>query len=339
MNLRPERLAGALKKSLAPVYLIAGAEPLIVEECRDAVFAAAQRQGFDERSIFHVDARFDWSTLEGQSMEQSLFATRRIVDVRLPTGKPGKEGGACFSRWAADPDPDRLLVVSCGAWDGASRKAKWASNLASAGVLVEIWPIRPEQLPDWVAGRMRAAGLSPEPEAVTLLAEHVEGNLLAARQEIEKLSLLHPSGAVSAEQVRASVANNARFDAFRLGECLLGGRGAESLRVANGLCRTGVAIQAVMGALYYQLGQLDGVREAVRRGAPEAQAMNAQRVIRMQQPVMRQALRRVDGERLGRAFRAMSLIDRQSKGQAAGDPWLTLDRMIVELTAPALRRA
>ncbi len=340
MNLHPDRLAAAVKKTLAPVYLIAGAEPLIVEECRDAVLAAAQGQGFDQRDVFHVDARFDWGQLDALSIEQSLFASRKIIDIRLPTGKPGREGGAWFTGWAAQPDPDRLLVVSCAAWDASSRKAKWSASLAAAGALVEIWPVRPEQLPQWVGARLRSRGLVADDEAVGLLSDHVEGNLLAARQEIEKLALLYPDGSVTVDRVRDAVSNNARFDAFRLGECLFGGRTAEALRVAAGLNRTGVAIQAVVGALNYQLTQFQAVRADVAGGLSEAQAFGRHRVFRNQQPLMRQALRGIDAVRLGRALRSLSLIDRQSKGQAGGDAWQTLDSTIADLgRAPSRRTA
>ncbi|MEJ8568452.1 DNA polymerase III subunit delta [Elongatibacter sediminis] len=334
MNLRPDRLKAALEKGLAPVYLIAGSEPLIVEECRDAVLAAGQRQGFTERTVHHVDARFDWDTLESEAMEQSLFASRKIVDVRLPTGKPGKEGGKQFVQWAERPDPDRLLLISSGAWDGATRKTKWASTLAAAGVLVEIWPVRPHQMPEWVEKRMRSQGLSPDREAVTLLAEHVEGNLLAARQEVEKLALLHPGGEIRAEQVRDAVSNNARFDAFRLIDCLLAGRASEALRVADGLRRTGVPIQMVAGALYYQFAMLAGVGEALGEGENEARAFGRFRVFKMQQPLVRKALQRLGPTRLGRAFSALSRVDLQSKGQAGGDSWNTLDHLIVDFCAP-----
>lgn len=331
MNLRPDRLEAALEKSLAPVYLIAGGEPLIVEECRDAVLAAAHRREFRDRDVIHVDARFDWGVLDGLAVEQSLFASRKVFDLRLPTGKPGTDGSKWFCKWAERPDPDRLLIVSCGAWDASTRKTKWAAELARVGALIEVWPVRPNELPKWITGRMRARGLVPEAEAVALLAEHVEGNLLAARQEVEKLALLHPEGAITVEQVRDAVGNNARFDAFRLGECLLAGREAEALRVADGLRRTDIAIQAITGALYYQLAQLDGVRSSMAQGDNEARAFAKHRVFRMHQPLVRQALGRLDGRRLGAAFRSLSRIDRQGKGQEPGDPWQTLNGMILDL--------
>jgi len=256
-----------------------------------------------------------------------------MIDVRLPTGKPGVEGGRFFTSWAGRPNDERLLIVSCDEWDSASRKSRWAAELAAAGVLVEVWPVKAQNLPAWVERRMRAAGLKPQPEAVRLLADLVEGNLLAAQQEIDKLALLHPGGKVTVDAIRRSVGNNARFDAFRLGESLLAGQASECLKVAFSLRRTGVAIQAVTAALYYQLGQLDAVRCAVSSGESEARALGRQRVFKMAQPHFREALRRLSQRQIGDSFRALALADRQSKGQAAGDPWQTLDQMLLALCA------
>lgn len=331
MNIRLDQLSSALAKKLEPLYLLAGAEPLLVQESRDLIIQAAREQGFLERQIFQVDKKFDWQGLGMAGMEQSLFASRKIIDLRVPTGKPGIEGGKYFVEYAERPDPDVLLVISCGAWDGATRKTKWASELAKAGGLVEIWPVKPGELPGWIARRMKVAGLKADNEAVRLLAEFVEGNLLAAQQEIDKISLLNSGESVTVDSIREAVSSSARFDAFRLGECLLQGRAADCLRVAAGLQRTGAAIQAVMGALIYQLNQLEGVRSAIASGDSENSAFARNRVFGPNQALFRQAVRRIPAKTLNASFNSMKLIDQQSKGQASGDPWLTLDRMLAEL--------
>lgn len=333
MNIKPERLAQVLEKSLAPVYLVAGAEPLLVQESRDLILHVAKRHGFLERSVHQTGSAFDWEIMQNAAAEQSLFSSRNVLDVRLPTGKPGKDGGKFFTQWARSPDPDRLLIVSCAEWDSASRKSRWAAELDGAGVLVEIWPIKARELPAWIDRRMRAAGLRPEREAVRLLADLVEGNLLAARQEIEKLALLDPGSTVTADVIRRSVANSSRFDAFRLSECLLGGQAGDCLKVASGLRRTGVAIQAITGALYYQISQLDAIRAAVHAGEDQARAFSRLQVFKMAQPLFRQALSRLSDRQIGDSFRALALLDRQSKGRAAGDPWQTLDQMLLALCA------
>jgi DNA polymerase-3 subunit delta len=335
MALRPEQLPAALERALSPVYLLAGSEPLLVQECRDAVIRAAQAQGFTERNVFEAGARFDWGRLDETSAAPSLFATRRILDVRLPTGKPGQEGAKVLTGLAQAPDPDILLLVSCGEWSAAMRKLKWTRELASAGTLVEIWPVRAQELPGWIRNRMAAAGLEADREAVGLLAELVEGNLLAAQQEIEKLLLAGAGPRITAAEVTAVVADSARFDSFRMVECALAGQGAESLRAASVLQRTGVAIQLVYSALYRELSVADTLRAAVRAGRPEADVFRAHRVWSARQGPLRQAARRLSGEDFGDVFRALSRIDRQSKGRASGDAWQTLDRLLWFLCDPA----
>ena len=205
MAIKPEQLPGSLQRSLASVYLIAGTEPLLVQECRDQVIRAAHAQGFTERSVHDIGRNFDWTQLQQESAAPSLFASRKILDVRLPTGRPGTDGARALVELAQAADPDVLLLVSAGDWSMAMRKLKWATELARAGVLVEIWPVKPAQLPDWIRRRMKGAGLDPEPAAVALLAERVEGNLLAAQQEIDKLLLLNHAARVTEDDVARAV--------------------------------------------------------------------------------------------------------------------------------------
>ena len=328
MSLRPEQLPGRLQQSLDPVYLIGGKEPLIVQECRDAVIRAAQAQGYTERNVFEVGGRFDWSALEEDAQALSLFSSRKILDIRLPTGKPGNEGSDALVRRVQAGDPDVLLLVSTGDWSQAIARTKWAKTLAAAGALVEVWPIKPQQLPGWIGQRMKQAGLQPERDAVASLTRLVEGNLLAAQQEIDKLALLRPGARVTADDVLRSAANSARFDVFRLVECAFDGRLEESLRVAGGLQRTGVAIQVVTAVLYNELSVAEAVRCASRAGESESAAFARLRVWATRQGPIRRLLGRLDGRGLGECFRALGLIDRQSKGRAGGEPWQTLDRLL-----------
>lgn len=338
MPIKPEQLPAQLARSLAPVYLIAGNEPLLVQECRDQVIHAAQAVGFAERTVHEATGRFDWDQLAADSGAPSLFSSRKILDVRLPTGKPGNDGSDALVKLAAAADPDVLLLVSAGDWNMAMRKLKWVTVLAEKGVLVEIWPVKPGQLPDWIRQRMSRAGLNPEPTAVALLAELVEGNLLAAQQEIDKLLLLDHGARVTAADVERAVANNARFDAFRLVECVLQGQLDECLRVAAGLQRTGVAIQLVAGAIYRELSLADSARSAIGAGESEAAVFGRLRIWPARQAPVRRALRRLSARQFGDSFRALGLIDRQSKGRAEGDAWQTLDRLLWFLCEPATAR-
>lgn len=334
MAIKPEQLPALLQRSLASVYLVAGTEHLLVQECRDQVIQAAHAHGFTERGVHEVGRKFDWEQLVEESAAPSLFASRKIVDLRLPTGKPGADGSRVLVKLAQSKDPDVLLLVSSGDWSMAIRKLKWATELAKAGVLVEIWPIKPPQLPDWIEKRMQRAGLQPEPAAVALLAELAEGNLLAAQQEIDKLLLLNQARRVTVDDVARSAASSARFDAFRLVECALQGALDECLRVAAGLQRTGVPIQAVTGAMYRELTVADTARAAIAAGESETAAFSRLRVWQARQGPMRKALRRLSAFQFGEVFRTLGLIDRQSKGRAPGDAWQALDRLLWFLCDP-----
>ncbi|MFT5141046.1 MAG: DNA polymerase-3 subunit delta, partial [Rhodothermales bacterium] len=174
MPLRIDQLSSALQRGLAPVYLFGGAEPLLVSECRDQVLDIAKQQGFLERELYQVTGKFDWTSIDQTGSSGSLFASKKIIDLRLPGGKPGRVGAKVLSEWAAQPDPDVLLIVSCEQWDKSSRSSKWATSLEKAGTRVDIWPVSPQELPGWINNRMRAVGLEPEREAVLVLAERLE---------------------------------------------------------------------------------------------------------------------------------------------------------------------
>ena len=333
MPVRPDQLPASLQRGLSALYLFGGAEPLLLQECRDQVWAAAKEQGYLEREILHVDRSFDWMSLEHAAATPSLFASRKIVDLRLPTGKPGREGARVLTQWAADPDPDLLLVVSCDQWDKSSRSSKWAAALEKAGTRIDIWPVSPAELPGWITRRRHSCGLQPESGAVLLLAERLEGNLLAAQQEIEKLLLSKGRGEVSEDDVLQAVADSSRFDAFLLVERVLAGNLADSLRVASGLHRTGVPLQLITGALYRDLRILEALKLALDSGENETSAFRKLNIWRSRQPPMRQAARRLDMTRLLDAFGRMSLIDRQGKGRAQGNPWHGLDQLVCALCA------
>ena len=315
------------------MYLLGGEEQLLLEECRDQVIAAARAEGFAERELIEANARFDWEELDVMATAPSLFSPRRIIDLRLPTGKPGVEGAKCLNAWVERADPDLLLIVSCEHWDASSRKAKWATNLDRAGTRVDIWKLKPAELPRWIQQRMHAAGLEPDREAVLALADRLEGNLLAARQEIEKLALLKGAGPVSVEDVLRSVADSARFDAFLLLERILAGNLPESLRVAGGLQRSGVAIQLVTGALVCELRSLEAYIMVTRSGEPEAAVFRRLAIWQQRQGGGACRRRRVSRATLAGPSAGSAKLDRQSKGRADGDPWHELNRLAIALCA------
>ena len=217
MELRPEQLASqGADVALAPVYLIAGPETLRVLEAADAIRARARSAGIGEREVFDADGRdFDWNQLDASFNAPSLFSARRLVEVRLPSGKPGKDGAEVISQFCANPAPDVVLMITANEWSKA-HQGKWAEAVNRIGVLSVAWAIKPHELPDWIERRLRGKGLRADPAAVQRLAERVEGNLLAAAQEIDKLALLADGQPLDVERMESLVADAARYDVFRL---------------------------------------------------------------------------------------------------------------------------
>jgi DNA polymerase-3 subunit delta len=332
MALRVDQLAGSLKRGLAPVYLIGGDEPLLLLECCDQIRETARAQGFVEREILQVERGFDWSALR-QAATPGLFATRKIIDLRLRTGKPGREGGKALSEWAESPDPDMLLMVSCEQWDKSSRSSKWASKLEKAGQRIDIWPVKAKDLPHWLEQRMMQHGMHPEPEALRILADRLEGNLLAARQEIDRLALFRGAGTVTVDDVMRVVADSSRFDAFALAEHMLTGNLHDGLRVAAGLKRMDTPLPMLLGALLRELKTVEAYWLAVRGGENESMVFRRLNVWQNRQHTIRTAARRLGTLKLFSAFKMLSLIDRQSKGRAKGDPWQSIDALLLQLAA------
>jgi len=332
MPIKPEQLNDSLQRGLAPVYLIGGEEPLLLQECCDQIREAAKAQGYVERELLQADRSFDWSELE-QAAAPSLFATQKIIDLRLRTGKPGQKGAKVLTQWAEAPDPNMVLLVSCEQWDMSSRKSKWAGRLDKAGVRVDIWPINARDLPRWLEQRMLQHGMQPEPEVLRLLADRLEGNLLAAKQEIDRLALIRGAGTVTVDDVLKVVADSSRFDAFTLAEHMLSGNLRDGLRVAAGLRRMNTPLPMLLGALLKEIKITEAFRLAIRSGEQEALVFRRLNIWYSRQNTVRAAARRLNTRKLFAAFKTLSLIDRQSKGRAAGDPWQSIDALLVQLSA------
>jgi DNA polymerase-3 subunit delta len=332
MQVKAEQLGASLQRGLAPVYLIGGEEPLLLEECCGQVREAAKAQGFVERELLQVESGFDWSELQ-QAAAPSLFATQKIIDLRLRTGKPGREGARVLTEWADAPDPNMLLLVSCEQWDASSRKSKWATRLEKAGLRVDIWPIKAAELPRWLEQRMQQHGMQPEPEVLSILADRLEGNLLAARQEIDRLALLKGAGPVTADDVMRVVADSSRFDAFTLAEHMLNGNLHEGLRVAAGLKRMDTPLPMLLGALLRELKVTEAFRLAMRASEQEAVVFRRLNIWYNRQNTVRAAARRLNTRKLFEAFKLLALIDRQSKGRATGNPWQSVDTLLMQLSA------
>ena len=238
MKIPANRLDNHLREALLPSYLVCGDEPLLVQESLDAIRGAAKQRGFESRELFVQEQGFDWQALAAAANEMSLFARRRIIELRLPTGKPGRSGAAAIENLAANADDDTLIVVQAPKLDRGTANSTWAKRLQEDGAMVEVWPVAARELPAWVQRRMQAAGLTPDREAVSMIAQRVEGNLLAAQQEIEKLRLLCGEGPISGDDVRSAVSDSSRFDVYQLVDAAIAGKMRRALRILHGCpCR------------------------------------------------------------------------------------------------------
>ncbi len=334
MKLRPEQLPTQLKKGLAPLYLISGEEPLLLQEAAEAILQVARSQGFSERSIHTVDNSFHWSELQQESAALSLFAEQKVVDLRLPSGKPGKEGGAVLAEWAASPPEEKILLIRSGKLDGAAQRAKWFKVVEQIGVVVQIWPLELRQIPNWIMQRMRAAGMEATSGAAALIAERVEGNLLAAVQEIEKLSLQVEAGQQVDEQMALQlVADSARFDPFQLADAMLAGERPRALRILHGLREEGSAIQVVLWAIQRDLRELAAIGSEAGLHRHKPLEYVPAPLWKRRLPLFGAALRRLQGRALQQLVRKAGAVDRAGKGMGEGDPWLLLEELVLRATA------
>jgi len=337
MQLKPEQLDAHLGKTLAPVYFISGDEPLRVMEAADAVRAAARLQAYDERDVLTVQPGFDWNSLLAEAGNLSLFAQRRLIDLRLPGGKPGEAGARVLREFASRPPEDTLLLVTAGKLDPATRRSKWVQALEQAGVAVFVWPLAEQAFTGWVRERMRRRGLQPSAEAVHMLAARVEGNLLACVQEIDKLYLLQGAGPVAADDIVRLVADHARFDVYVLVDAALGGKAERSVRILNGLQAEGVAPPVVLWALARELRQLAAMASERQPGQPVTGVMARYRVWASRRAVVGAALQRLSPARCGQLLRDCAAIDRVCKGRSTGNAWDELLQLILQLAGrPAL---
>jgi DNA polymerase-3 subunit delta len=329
-ELTPEQLATGLAGApLAPVYLVAGPETLRVLEAADAIRARAREEGFAEREVFDVEGRdIDWDGLEASLRARSLFSARRVLEVRLPTTKPGKQGAEVITGYCADPPPDTCLLVTGGEWSG-KHGGKWSEAVARVGSIAVAWAIKPHELHGWVEARLRRRGVRADRDAVQLLVERVDGNLLAAAQEIDKLVLLAEGGVIDAARMQVLVADAARFDVFRLVDAALNGEGAQAVRMLAGLRAEGEAVPALMGMVVMELQRAAALARVQARGGNLAAEFKVQRVWDAKQAAYKRALARHPAARWERFLAVAGRIDRIAKGRGEGDAWQVLERLLL----------
>jgi len=328
VKLQPESLAAHFQQKLLPAYLISGDEPLLTGEAADAVRAAARANGFTEREVHFFDRGADWDVVRTSVNSMSLFAEKRIVEVRLPTGKPGVTGARVLVEVINSLGPDTLLLVLTGRLDRDAQNAEWVRTLDSKGGWLTVWPIPSDRLVAWLRARAKRMELEVSDDAVELLADRTEGNLLAARQEMEKLRLAHPNTRITAETVLASVADSARFDVSELSESLLEGDAARALRVLIGLKGEGVELPLVLWACIKAVRDLWSASHGESGGARSWQRHSA---------ALEKGKRRAHSLPYARLAARAERADRMAKGRLSGDAWDELALLAADLCGrPAL---
>jgi DNA polymerase-3 subunit delta len=321
MDLRPAQLASHLERTLLPVYVVHGDEPLLAIEAGDAIRAAARKRGVEERELLVVEPSFRWDAFVAANANLGLFGARKLIDLRIPSGRPGAEGAKALEAYAANPDPDQCLLVTLPRLDRAAQSSPWYEALNAAGASIAVYPLSREELPAWIAARLARQDQRVAAEALAFLADRCEGNLLAARQEIEKLALLCPRGEVGHDAVEQAIADVSRFDVFQLSEAWLAGDAPRALRILAALEADGEGIQLLLWQLGEDLHALAAIRSAMAAGTPAGVAIRNARVWGRRQAAMESAARRVDAATMLALLHALAHADAISKGIGRGNAW------------------
>lgn len=338
MRLRFESLASHVQQPLLPIYWVSGDEPFQVDEACKQLRQAAQQQGFSERQVYHVERGFDWAQLRQSADSLSLFAERKLIELRLPSGKPGSDGSKALQAYANAVPSDTLLLIVSGKLEPAAQKTKWFGAVESAGAWLPIWPIESARLPQWIAQRMKIREMQASPEALRLLSERIEGNLLAADQELEKLLLLYGPGMLDVPQVQAAVTDSARFDVFGFVDEALDGHPERVSRMLFGLRAEGVEPVLVLWALAREIRGLAQMARSCASGSSPDQAMAAMRVWEKRKPLIRKALSRTRSAEWENLLMCCGRLDRLIKGQGTGRVWDELLELALGIAGhPALK--
>ncbi len=325
MQLRIDALEPHLGKPLAPLYVISSDEHLLALEAADKIRKTARAQGLSEREVLVVERSFKWGALLEANQSQSLFGDRKLIELRIPTGKPGKDGGQALQQYAASLSPDNVTLITLPKLDWATQKAAWVASLQQAAVYIDIPMIERAQLPAWIGARLAAQRQSADRQSIDFIAERVEGNLLAAHQEIQKLALLHPEGKLSFEQIHDAVLNVARYDVFKLNEAMLAGDAPRLTRMLDGLKGEGEALPLVLWAVAEEIRTLLKLKSGTAQGRPLGMLLKEYRIWGPRERLMEPAVRRLSLATLQQALQEAAQIDKMVKGLRAkafaGDAW------------------
>ena len=331
MKIRAEQLQSHLSKELLPVYVISGDEPLLAQESADAVRLAARNKGFSGREVFHGEGKFDWGQLHNEANALSLFAEKKIIEIRISNGKPGDKGSKALCQLCANPSPDNLLLVILPKLERSAQNSKWVKALEAVGAHIQVWPVTGDQLPRWIQQRLLESNITANQQAVEILAERVEGNLLAAVQEIEKLKLLAIEGKVDAIMMSSVVADSARYNLFEFVDKVLAGDAQSAARSLRGLHSEGTDAIPLLWAITRELRILIKASEHISRGENRDWALKNAGVWEKRLPLFRTAIQRCSAAHLRMLLYQAGAIDRGIKGMRQADIWDELTTLVLSL--------
>jgi DNA polymerase-3 subunit delta len=337
MRIDSEELPRLLAKGLGSLYVIHGEALLLAIEAADAIRVAAREAGYTEREVIIAEQHFKWAELRNSSQSLSLFASRKIIDLRIPSGKPGIEGAQALQEHCESLNPDTLTLISLPQLDNASLKSKWFTTLEQHGIVINANEVPLAALPIWLAARLNRQGQTADEDTLAFLAQRVEGNLLAAFQEIQKLALLFPAGPLSFEQVKDTVMDVARYDIYKLSEAMLTGDAERYARILDGLRAEGTSTVLILWAIAEDIRTMAKVARAIQQSGNLANALRDARVWGIRQKLVERAVRRFTPVFAERALRQAALIDKLIKGLRNGDVWDELLQLGVKCSRTGIK--
>jgi DNA polymerase-3 subunit delta len=335
MRVKPEQLAAHLSKAIQPLYCLYGDEPLLILEAADQIRLAARQQGYTERETHQVEGRYNWQNLLNSGDNMSLFGDRRFIDIRIPSGKPGIEGGKALTTYTAALPSDSVTLITLPKLDKQTTNAKWFKAIEEAGAVLAVYPVDLAQLPRWIGERLARQQQQADNDTLQFLTQKVEGNLLAAQQEISKLALLFPTGKLDFANVRDAVLDVARYDVFKLADAMLNRDTARIIRMLEGLKQEGEAPTLVLWTLTRELRILTQLKTAQANGIRPASIMREVGVWEARQSLVERALDKVTLTTLTQALHLAATTDRLIKGWEQGDIWATLQRLALTVAVPS----
>lgn len=332
MRIYPEKIQAHLKQQLLPIYYVSGDEPLQLQETCDAIRQACREQGCEDREVMYVERGFDWHELLSSSASMSLFSGRKLIELRMPSAKPGDAGSKALTQYAAQANSDDILLIISDKIEAASKRSKWFKSIDQAGATIQVWPVEAHQLPNWVNQRLKNVGLNASRDAVEILCERIEGNLLAAAQEIEKLRLTIQGDTVDAETISQAVSDNARYNLFSLIDKALTGNARNSLKILQGLRAEGTDATVILWALSREIRSLYLCREQLDQGQPANSVFKANRIWDSRQTLVGNALKRLDLKALSELLNLAATTDHSIKGLIREEPWQKLADLTLGLS-------